>query len=292
MNLAQAFAANTDAMDSVLVGAMPDVEAAIRQTERELLSFLVELPEDADTWTAFQQRSLLLQLKRLTERSRARTGTALTTDMHRGAALAGKESLASLARIVRAAEIEFGNVQPLRLDIAAVIGSSERTLLHRMGSIATRYGEEVGGRIRRELMVGILRGESVDRMAARLLHGSGMIRQLSERGPKALAEGAAEFVGVRTRAGAERIVRTELVNAYNEVQLDGVKAADRDDPGYLKRWDAAHDRRLCDGCRELDLQTVGLSETFRSTYYGRVERSPAHSCCRCATVPWRRGWSL
>ena len=289
MNFRQAVAANLDAMDGVLDDAMPDLLAAVAQAERDLTRFLVALPEDAEGWTVSKQRGLLLQLKALRERTGDRASAAIHRDLRAGAWSAGKESLVSLARMARAAEREFGGVQPLRLDVAAVLASSERTLLHRMGSISERYGVRVGDRLRRDLMVGILHGETQDQMAARLLAGTGEIRRLKDRGE--LAEGAADRFAQIARSDADRIVRTELVNAYNEVGIDGMRAANDNDPGFEKRWDAQQDARECEGCRELDHQIVALNENFQSAFYGSLEHSPAHSRCRCAVIPWRRGWS-
>ena len=276
MNFREAVAVNLDAMDGVLDDAMPDLLGAIAQAERELVRFLHELPEESEGWTVAKQRGLLLQLKHLTDRTKERTGSALNRDLRAGALDAGKESLGSLRQMVDAAVREFGGVQPLRIDVAAVLASSERTLLHRMGSIANRYGERIGQRMRRELMVGILHGETLDQMASRMLAGTGEIRRLREKGE--LPEGAADRLAQVSRSDADRIVRTELVNAYNEVGVEGIRAANDNDPGYQKRWDAQRDARECEFCRELDNTIVEMHELFESSL-GSVEHSPLHARC-------------
>ena len=85
---------------------------------------------------------------------------------------------------------------------------------------------------------------------------------------------------------AERLVRTELINAYGETQVRALEDANREDYGWLKRWDASNDRRTCPWCGELDGNTVAPEDTF----YGGYDHPPAHPCCRCAVVAWRKEW--
>ena len=85
---------------------------------------------------------------------------------------------------------------------------------------------------------------------------------------------------------AERLIRTELANAYGAHHQRGIEDfAEGEEEKVLKRWDASRDRH-CALCHALDGETVEVDETFSSGHM----YEPRHPNCRCVVIPWMEHW--
>jgi hypothetical protein len=130
----------------------------------------------------------------------------------------------------------------------------------------------------------MVRGETFEELTRRLVKHGGPRGLVSLRGvigePGAIAENISEGLFRRYNHWAERIVRTEGLHAYNVQHQTALEEADRQDPGYSKRWDAAADRRLCELCAELDGKVVELDGVFVRDRQGRdIPHPPRHPNC-------------
>lgn len=183
-------------------------------------------------------------------------------------------------------EIFEGTIQPISLDQARIIAKADRVLIDRFPSSAARYAGSIRDDIIRELAVSRVKTESIFELTNRL----------ERRLP-------AVFQGQRYRA--ERLARTETLNAYNEFHSEGLKAANKDDPEIVARWDASFDYRRCPICASLDGQTrnVAKGEKFVAewTSFSKkkgarlrrlvIEKPPGHPQCRCVITAWHESWS-
>lgn len=289
--LAQAVEDNRNALMRVSepdVAELVDVMASLKRELRRELRKLARR-EDVGTFNVetHQARATFVQLDKLARGANTKVERKMLEALRDHGGEAGRKASAKLARIVRAGAREFpGSVRPLRLDVAAIVGRAEKNLWQRWTKRAHAFGADVERSIRRDIMSGILRGESVDQMASRVLRGTGLIRRLKGETAKQL-DAIADKPFSAARSHAEMIVRTETVNAYNTVQVDEIREANETDPGYLLKWDAAADR-VCPYCLELDGTTCEIDGTFADG----VPYPPLHPRCRCAVVAWRKEWKL
>lgn len=118
--------------------------------------------------------------------------------------------------------------------------------------------------INQEITVGIIRGESVQKIARRL-------RNETKADTLRLAQ-----------SWAERLVRTEINYAMNQAHLKGYK-----DSGVVEKYEflAAHDKRTSKLCRDLDGEMFELSKAVVGENY-----PPMHPNCRSTVVPVLEDW--
>ena len=129
-------------------------------------------------------------------------------------------------------------------------------------------------------------------------YGNGLIRQMSGQ----LALHAITQSPIRTTARAlartmqmevwraERIVRTETINAMNAGHQAALEGAAEVLPRLKKQWDATEDARTCPTCNALDGKIVEVNGTFSS--HGQiVAHPPVHPRCRCRVLGWRAEWA-
>lgn len=86
---------------------------------------------------------------------------------------------------------------------------------------------------------------------------------------------------------AERIVRTELIDALDAAHEVALQSAALLLPDLASQWDATNDSRVCVQCAHLNGQVVPLGKLFDGLYPG----PPAHPSCRCRRVPYRAVWA-
>jgi SPP1 gp7 family putative phage head morphogenesis protein len=195
-------------------------------------------------------------------------------------------SVKNLQAMIISGEKQFRDaVTPLRLPVAKIVASQEKTLMSQYPSSAMKYAGAVGDQIRHDLVVGVVKGESIGQMARRLTDGQ--FDKLAKKGSGAVAEGIADGQYFDNEADAARLVRTELNNAYNDTQVESLIVANEDDPGWLKKWDAANDDNVCPLCDEMDGEMVEPDEDFPN---GAGSGPPLHPNDRCSVVPWRADW--
>ena len=113
--------------------------------------------------------------------------------------------------------------------------------------------------IQQDLTVGIIRGDSIQKMARQLKKDLNVLYYQ-----------------------AERLVRTETNYALNQAHLKGYK-----DSGVVEKYEflAAHDKRTSKLCRDLDGEMFELSKAVVGENY-----PPMHPNCRSTVVPVLEDW--
>lgn len=268
----------------------PVLFQAEKELAQDLAKWLRTVEDGAARFGAQQYRVALVQIRQALRTARG-LNPALFSVMNTAGVEAGALALGHLARQAEQFSLLFEHsLRPMPIRPAAVLAEGRKALIPRFRSSAARYGEYVTKDIQRELAVGVARGETFDQLTRRLMRHGGPKGMVTVRGIEgdrgAVSEHIAEGLFKRYRSRAETVVRTETINAYNVVTQDGIEAAHAEDPGFLKRWDAALDWRLCPLCRSLDGKIAKVGERFGSGY----EHPPAHPNCRCALTPWHVEW--
>jgi SPP1 gp7 family putative phage head morphogenesis protein len=151
--------------------------------------------------------------------------------------------------------------------------AGRRTLLEQYDAVSRRYGDNVRFDIRQQLKEGVKRGETFDQLTRRI------VRHVAPPSEFPVA------LGNRYWDQARRIVRTEVMNAYNQATVDAVKELARVEPELQLRWLAAIDGRTCSVCRSMDGVAIGAFESFSAG------PPPAHPNCRCIVTAWMSEWS-
>lgn len=119
--------------------------------------------------------------------------------------------------------------------------------------------EELKNDLRAELERGIMQGEGITKLTARV-----------------------DTVFNKGKNRAEMIARTETNRAENQGKLQAFKSSGDD---FDKRWVAAMDDRTSDVCRRLDGQTVKMNDNFKDKSTGwEGPVPPAHVDCRSTVV--------
>ncbi len=117
--------------------------------------------------------------------------------------------------------------------------------------------EEIANDLKQELSRGIINGEGITKLKARVT----------------------KVFNVGNNR-AEMIARTESNRAENNGKLLAMKGSGMN---MKKKWLSAHDERTSDLCKHLDGQTVGLDDNF---HYGEWDGQspPAHVSCRSTLI--------
>lgn len=271
----------------------PILDQAQRETTAALAAWLESHPDDgAQRFTAQHLRQAQLQLRAALIHAQKRIPAQLTPVLNAMGNAVGKQAMRDLQLEVSAMAGAFGHsVRPLQLNQAAILAEGRAALIPRHRNSANRYGGNIATDIRRELAVGVAKGETFDQLTTRLVKLGGPKGLVALRGslgdPGVVAEHIGEGLFRRYRFWAERVVRTECAEAYSVHALNSLHAANEDDPGYEKRWDAALVRdRTCPVCVGLDGKAVALDAEFPGGY----KHPPAHPLCLCTLTPWRPEW--
>lgn len=277
-----------DALDDVerpvLARMLIPLEQAQREVERDLMFWLRRQDGDA-RFTTQRYRSALTQIRAGLDHIKGLAPVVAEALDDAGAIVAAMAPEHVERQIVRLGQLfEPNAVQPVSIDAGIVIARGDEILIDRFATSARRYAGEARDKIVNELVVSRVRGESIFEMTDRLQ------RQLPS-------------VFQANRSSAERLARTEVMNAYNVYHVEALREAQEDDPEMVARWDSSFDTRRCEICRSLDGQTANVvkGETFvavwtRHTRKGArtsrlvVKRPPAHPWCRCVLIPWRKHW--
>lgn len=134
--------------------------------------------------------------------------------------------------------------------------------------------------------------EKVKLLASRTFHElEGINQRMASNMSRTLAEGLAHGWTIHKitqqivkQTGiaflrANTIVRTELVRAHAEGQLDALEALGEEKVGVAVEWESAQDDRVCPKCSSLQGKVFSIKEAR-----GKI---PAHTRCRCAWIPLR-----
>jgi hypothetical protein len=230
------------AVNSAQVAALPGpaIEAMLpilRQAQLEVANdlerWLSKVPDGKQRYTAQMYRNTLLQLRNAL-RTIAQLEPTMFGALVNASHLAGGLSVQHLQNeVARFSEIFDGTVKRLPLNVTRIIATSDRYLIPRHRTSAARYAGQVGQDIRRELAVGVIRGESVSQMTDRLQRLGGPRGHVALQGvagePGAVTERIGEGLLTRYRHWAERVVRTECLTGDTVVDSAVVRAV-------FRRW--------------------------------------------------------
>jgi hypothetical protein len=296
MLLAEAVHANRMAVQHASVPDLRRMLPVLKEAEGQLSTELgrwLKRVALTDKYTHHSHRALLAQIHESILTIQRKLGPAFAADVEARSSHVRVDAMGRLQAMVEAGSEQFeGAIRPLRIDVAAILSDERHLLVAQMRAKAGRYAQDVVGDIGSKLALGFVRGETVDQLASRLLSSTHLIRAFKARGPGGIAEGAAGAMFGKYKWWAQQIARTELVNSYAESQARAIREADGADPGWLMRWDAANDARVCKWCYSLDRTTIEPDGMFQlAGRFGARPHPPLHSCCRCSLVPWRREWS-
>ncbi len=252
----------------VLAEIAPMLWEAQLELEAGLQRLLAQV-DGEDTFTAQQLRRALIQVRAAQEKI-AEIEPVLVESFKGAASDASMLAARHLQRQLEVFSLRFGDVSPIPLIPAARIASGEKLLIKRFKSSARRYSDSVQKDIRKQLAVGLVKGENFFQLANRLMKSGGP-----------------DGIFKKYRYWANRLVRTEVVHAYDSLALRGIQELHKEDSRIMKRWDATVDGRICALCREMDHVVVDVDKSFP----GGFDHPPLHPNCRCAVVAWRSDWS-
>lgn len=274
------------------VAQLPDASLramipALVQAERELSSDLAGLVGGlGDGYNAQRLRRALVQVRGSMNAINS-VRQEMLQELVKAGARAGQLSTTHLAKELAKFSIHFdATITPVPLVPASKLARG--LLLDRFTASTNRWSHGARMHIRRELTVGMLRGETVGEMVARLTGTSKRKAMfLNAQGVTAQADALSAAMMKRVKYDATRIVRTEVINAYNEHAHDQIKRLhDEDDDRIQMRWCAEVDGRVCIVCYSLD----GKVADVRGEFLGGFARCPAHPQCRCCITAWRADW--
>jgi hypothetical protein len=273
---------------------LPVLQDARKELRKGLMEWLKNAPDGANRFTAQQMRVALLNLEEAIAKI-IELEPAMAAALEEVGAIAGELSVAHLRREVARMSSVFGETlfTSPNIRVAEVLTNSEKILVPRYRNSAHRYAGNVLKDIQHQLAVGVSKNESYFQLTQRLRRLGGPKGLVSLRGtlgePGSISEEIAEGLFRRYRHWAQRIVRTEMSNAYSQGHMDAVVDLNEqigdDEDEYLLRWDARNDGQ-CPICQRLDRTAVKVGEQFAPGIF----RSPAHPNCLCRVGTWRKDW--
>lgn len=279
-------------VDQMAPEAMRAVLPALRTARDELRQDLAEwmrtVDNGANRFTAYEKTKALRSLESAISRVE-QLHPAMSHALGLGRSSVGGIAVANLeTEIVRLGHI-FGDaaLSMPQIDTAAVIAQGNRLLWKRHEKSAIRYAGNVGEDIKNLFAVGVAKHETFEQLVTRLRRiGGGRGVGISPDAPDEIAGGLFH----RYKYRADRLVRTEMMHAYNVQHSDAIERVNELRPEgeeeYLRKWDASVDSAICPLCRALD-KTV---TTINGEFPGGVKSPPLHPHCRCVVLAWLRRW--
>jgi SPP1 gp7 family putative phage head morphogenesis protein len=273
----------------------PVMAEARAELAADLKRWLAKHPDGGERFTAARYREAMLQLDTALTVIRAKLPTEMAGLLGEQGDAAAALALKNLKREVVAHARHFGGeARALPFRTAALVERGTALLMPRYQSTVARYGADGVEAIKRQLAIGVFRGETFEELTRRLLRNGGAVLRTGEA-PRDAAGKIADGWTQALRSRAERIVRTEGINAYNALADTAIDDLEVEDPGWVKKWDASADRRTCPVCAGLDGAVVVPGSGFEAPADAlgvvRTHRHPpAHPNCRCALVAWRSEW--
>lgn len=277
------------------VGALEALLPVLVQARAELnrdLAAWINAGKATDRYTpqAYRQSILGIEAAMGTAQAMLREGMlgALVNGDAMARMLANTHAARELLAFANAGAIDLNPSVPVK--VASVLNSGRNAPMERYETSAARYAGQVGLDIRRNLAVGVVRGENLDELVARLQRIGGPRGIVALRGIAgtvgAITEVIPEGLFRRYEYWAERLVRTELAHAYTEQMQDIRLELLPDFPDMVRRWDAAADRATCARC---SLMHGTTSDPRTDKFPGDVD-VPLHPNCRCRAGLWIPGW--
>lgn len=251
------------------------------ESRAELEKKLARLKQQGkdQSFTAHHNRMVLLQVKHALLSLDAKLKGHLDKQVDSAALLANRH----LVKSVKALEKKFaGHAPPLQVEQAAVFQGVYKkvkpSLLDRHKKSLRFYGKPVVDKVKLEMAKSMLQNETVDQAVDRIAGVGGV------------------FAEQRWRA--ERIARTEMAEAYGQVQHLSMMEMQRTDlPDLKKKWIAHMDDRTGEDSKELHGTVLPLNQEFTYTYQTKKGPKTLRSLTgvlrpndRCTVIPWRDGW--
>lgn len=231
------------------------------------------------TFTASKNAQVLKQIDQVIAAAKQKLGGGMIKTLKSQSSSVAKIAVGNLDAMISEGQKKFGEVVAgLQIPIARILVNEKLVLMHRHETSAKRYAGDVGKRLQRLLAIGVVKGSSIDEIAKSMMALSGT--------PGQKADKASESMIFGKKWEAERLVRTELVHAYNHSQTQALVHQNKEDPGWFLMWDAANDKRTCEQCEFLDGKIAEPGKSFP----GGVKHPPLHPCDRCGVVPHRKEW--
>lgn len=252
------------------------------ELERDLAQLVKGWPDGGETFGAHHLRAALRQTRAAMAQI-DHLAPKIAASLDRGARASGALSNKNLEmEIARLSEVFDGEIPLLDLPTLEHVLEQTNWLTDRYDRLGLRYSTEAKAAIRQQFAIGVAKNETFDQLANRIMRLGGNIggRGVQTDG---LAGRMATGLFSKRYTDAERLVRTEMMNAYNAQHQAAIAEVG---DGMKKRWDSAADRRRCPLCRELDGEVREASEPFSS---GQMH-PPRHPYCRCVCIPWKDSW--
>lgn len=282
-------------VDAIAPDAVRSLIPVLRQVRdelrRDLQDWLGNAPDGSERYTAYQNQQALRSIESAIDRVaelRPAMGRALAKGRHETGPLA----VSNLDTEIQRLSSIFGGGMPHvpAIDTAAIIAKGDRLMWKRHETSAARYAGAVGEDIRHLFSVGVAKGETIEQMVNRLRKTGNPRARSGPIDPGAAAGEIADGLFRRHRWWGERLVRTEVMHAYNVQHDEAIDYANENRPEgedeFLRRWDSSADPRTCPICMGLD----GTVTTIGGAFKGGITSPPAHACCRCVTLAWLRRW--
>jgi hypothetical protein len=247
-----------------------------RETRGELRDRLDSLP--AGRFTAQHYRNALVQV----QHSIFNLEQSLQVQLKASADKTAHLSQQHLIRQATAFGRKFkGTITPTPLTLAAAMDEGRTLLLPQFESSVKRYGQKLIGDIQHRLAVSMAAHESTDEMRRRIfadyLEPLGSVKVGGRKVPV-------------TAYWAERLVRTEVGQAYNAMHVAQLSQQAYADPKLMKCWSATLEENTCGVCRRMHGITIPVREPFKLPGGKRLMHPLAHPNCACTTTAWMASW--
>lgn len=282
-----------DALDLVNKVGLRRTRQILLEAERDLARRLMQLDfQGASTFTREQMRTTMLQIQKIL----SDLNWQMTTTLVNTGGQASDRATESLVRYLTNVEASFKGVGSTGLDLdtaamfeAANVGA-RASILRRLGvsgekkpgspkeehpakdGILSRYGMNTIGFFEETLQKGIVARKPWNEMKAEIIGGSPFLQQAPGH-------------------WAERIVRTELMGAYNRASWEANREANGQLGDMVKILSATFDDRTAADSYAVHGQIRRPDEAFES-WFGLYQHPPNRPNDREIVVPHRVSWPI
>jgi hypothetical protein len=281
-----------DAMNLVTKMGAQRLRHVMGKAELELVQRLADVKVPGNTFTRTSMQATLRQIQATMESVK----TGVKTTVVDGSKTAAEHAAQGTIDYLTNADRAFRGVgtQPLALDEASMFEQSvvgaRSSVLRRLGSsgedvpgapvdvsgakmgILERYGMNVIGSFEQQLQVGVLAGKSWEEMKGDII-------------------GSSPFLQGKPSFWAERIVRTEMMGAYNRAGWEANREADNQLGDMCKILSATFDDRTAADSYAVHGQIRLPDEAFES-WFGLYQHPPNRPNDREIVVPHRISWVI
>jgi SPP1 gp7 family putative phage head morphogenesis protein len=174
-----------------------------------------------------------------------------------------------------------GSLVPSPLTLAAAMDQGRTLLLPQFDSSVKRYGQKLIGDIQHRLAVSMAAHETTDQMRKRIF--------TDYLQPLGTVQVGGRDVPV-TAGWAERLVRSEVSQAYNAFHHAQLSEQAYEEPSLMKCWSATMERRTCSICRAMNGKVLPVRQPFKLPNGKRVMHPIIHPNCSCTLVAWMPEW--